>query len=88
MTSLGAMNFFVAPTPARMGSGGEHLLSSHDQCFGNCEDPNAVIFRATKPGALVAIQDHAIGMVSCLTIEATALNANRPFSTVSRLLLV
>jgi hypothetical protein len=40
--------------------------------FGNCEDPNAVIFRATKPGALVAIQDHAIGAVRCLTLEATA----------------
>jgi len=40
--------------------------------YGNCEDPHAVIFRATKPGALVAIQDHAIGAVRCLTLEATA----------------
>jgi hypothetical protein len=43
--------------------------------IGNCEDPHAVIFRATKPGALVAIQDHAIGAVQCLTLEATAPSA-------------
>jgi hypothetical protein len=43
---------------------------------GNCEDPHAVIFRATKPSeALVLIQDHATGTVSCLTLEATARNA-------------
>ena len=39
---------------------------------GNCDDPHAVIFRATKRGVLVRIQDHATGTVSCLTLEATA----------------
>jgi hypothetical protein len=43
--------------------------------FGNCEDPHAVIFRATKSGTLVWIQDHAIGAVRCLTLEATAPSA-------------
>jgi hypothetical protein len=45
--------------------------------FGNCDDPHDVIFRATKPGgALVWIQDHAIGTVNCLTLEATAPGAS------------
>jgi hypothetical protein len=38
---------------------------------GNCNDPNAVTFRATKPGtALVWTQDHAIGIVSCLAMDS------------------
>jgi hypothetical protein len=38
---------------------------------GNCSAPNAVIFRATKPGTkLIWIQDHAIGMVACLTMDS------------------
>jgi hypothetical protein len=38
---------------------------------GDCADPYAVIFRATKRAALVWIQDHAIGIVKCLALEAT-----------------
>jgi hypothetical protein len=38
---------------------------------GNCNDPNAIIFRTTKPStALVWIQDHAIGTVSCLAMDS------------------
>jgi hypothetical protein len=38
---------------------------------GNCSAPNAVIFRATKPGTvLIRIQDHAIGTVACLTMDS------------------
>jgi hypothetical protein len=45
--------------------------------WGNCNDPYAVIFRATKPGtALIRIQDHAIGVVTCLGLEATASGVN------------
>jgi hypothetical protein len=38
---------------------------------GDCDAPGAVIFRNTKPGtALVSVQDHAIGTVSCLAMES------------------
>ena len=38
---------------------------------GNCNAPQNVIFRAMTPGAtLVWIQDHAIGLVRCLTLDA------------------
>jgi hypothetical protein len=38
---------------------------------GNCEAPQNVVLRATKPGALISIQDHTIGILGCLTLEAT-----------------
>jgi hypothetical protein len=40
--------------------------------IGNCDDPNAVVFRATQPNTpLVFVQDHATGRVGCLTMEST-----------------
>ena len=39
---------------------------------GNCEAPQNVVLRATKPGgALIMIQDHAIGVLRCLALEAS-----------------
>jgi hypothetical protein len=39
---------------------------------GNCQAPRKVVLRvANKPAALITVQDHAIGIVSCLTVEAT-----------------
>jgi hypothetical protein len=41
------------------------------QLVGNCSAPQNVILRATIPNtALIWIQDHAIGIVQCLTLEA------------------
>ena len=38
---------------------------------GNCKAPQNVILRATKPSPLIFIQDHAIGIVKCLALEAS-----------------
>jgi hypothetical protein len=38
---------------------------------GDCNDPHAVVFRATRPNtALVQLQDHVIGGVSCLRLDS------------------
>jgi hypothetical protein len=40
---------------------------------GNCSNPNAVVLRATKHDTtLVWIQDHAIGIIECMTLDSTA----------------
>ena len=39
---------------------------------GDCNDPYAVVFRATRPNTpLVWVQDHATGRIGCLTMELT-----------------
>ena len=43
------------------------------QLTGNCSNPNAVVLRATKDDAtLIWIQDHAIGIIECMTLDSTA----------------
>lgn len=37
---------------------------------GNCNGPGNVILRATRPQALIWVQDHAIAAVGCLMLEA------------------
>ena len=40
---------------------------------GDCNDPHAVVFRATKPNtALVWVQDHVTAGLSCLTLDSMA----------------
>lgn len=39
--------------------------------IGDCNDPNAVVFRATQPNTpLVFIQDHSTGRIGCLTMDS------------------
>jgi gas vesicle protein len=43
------------------------------QLTGNCSNPNAVVLRATKDNTtLIWIQDHAIGIIECMTLDSTA----------------
>ncbi|HKA74194.1 MAG TPA: hypothetical protein VKE26_20480 [Xanthobacteraceae bacterium] len=40
---------------------------------GNCANPGAVVLRATKDDAtLIWVHDHAIGIITCLSLESTA----------------
>src|SRR6516165_10528556 len=42
------------------------------QLTGNCSNPNAVVLRATKDDAtLIWIQDYAIGIIECMTLDYT-----------------
>jgi len=39
---------------------------------GNCNAPEKLVLRATKPGTnIIMVQDHAIAVVNCLSIDAT-----------------
>jgi hypothetical protein len=39
---------------------------------GDCKAPQSVVLRATRQSTLIWVQDHAIGSIHCMTLDATA----------------